>query len=390
MKTGTPAHPRYTPVRALLAALLVATSLLVPAVAAAGKVIVVPDVGALYRHVNDATNAGALLVLTSPTPYRLSRQSLNGGRLELQKDMSLLGLGATTIIDASQLLPDDYTVSGNFKSGAVRLGRGSNSLTNLTVRNAANGPSAITTDLVDAPSGRIQITGVVASNSQRGLDIRNINVASRMLDVSIANSYFVDNAQGPGLGLRIANISAPNSTIRVSMAASHANGNVVGCLAANLNTSNSTIAITSSADTFDGNGNGCAFIAGLRQAGGEVRGNSITVDAYASRFSDNTDDPPATFPERGGIIAVGGQNVDAISPASNNSLRINLYAVTMGNNGGSDLKAWGAFSPAAQPAGTYNSVVVRLIGTTARSPQSTPSDPPEPAGLGTNTAAISP
>lgn len=377
---------------ARVALVLAAITLVVtPISAQARRVITIPDVAALYKQVNDVANEGALLILTSSTPYKLTNQGVTKGRIELQKDMALQGLSMATTIDASALDGPAYSTSEGvgFKTGAVRLGRGSNALTNLTITNATAGASAITTDL-PGTTARITITNVVASNSQRGLDIRNYGAPDRTLDVTVTTSHFVDNLAGPGQGIRIANIGSDRGTLRVTLSANDSYGNVAGCLVANLNSTSATISIRSSADSFDGNSNGCVFIAGLHQDlgvfPGNVNANRITVDAYASRFSDNTRALPPAFPKPGGVIAIGGQNSDASYTASNNTLAVNLYAAAMGNNQGSDITAYGAYSTTGAIAGTYNAVTVRRIGTTASYPPPVASEPPE--SVVTNVASV--
>src|SRR5262249_45241689 len=97
--------------------------------AAQSSTIFVSTVAQLYEAVNDATNAGATIVLAAGT-YTLSAGQPNGGRLDLQLDMSLVGVendaGAATI-DASTLLQSSF----NFKigrTGIIRTGRGNNTI----------------------------------------------------------------------------------------------------------------------------------------------------------------------------------------------------------------------------------------------------------------------
>lgn len=382
---------QIVPVQSFLI-VLAATGLLLPAVADARKVVQVSSVPELYKEVNDAKNVGALLLL-APITYRLDPTALNGGRLELQRDMGLQGMSgnpASTVIDASALTKASFT-SGDLATGAVRLGRGTNSLLLLTVQNATNGASAITTDLVDlSVPAHVQITSVIARNNKRGLDVRNINAdaAGRALTIDITTSVFTANTTPPGQGIRIANINAPGASIRANLSANQSYGNVAGCLSANLDTTDSDIVINSSADRFTGNGNGCVFIAGLRQGVEAVFDNSLTVTASASTFRSNTGALPAVFPMPGGIIAIGGQNVDSVNPSSDNKLAIDLLAVTMGDNHGTDITGFGAYSDGPLPAGTDNAVVLRLLATRASNNTIVDSVPNDPTD--TNTIDVFP
>jgi hypothetical protein len=360
--------------------------LVAPDVADARKVILVTSTTQLYGEVNNADNMGALLVL-SPMTYWLDPNAQNGGRLELQRDMGLQGMSAdptATIIDARNLTKDSYA-AGALTTGAVRLGRGNNSLSLLTVQNATNGASGITTDLVDTSiPAHVQITSVLARNNTRGLDVRNIGstMAGRTLTVDITTSVFMGNTLGPGQGIRIVNVRAPGAVIQANLSANRSTGNVAGCLSANLDTSGSDIVINSSADQFTGNGNGCVFIGGLRLGPAEVTGNSMTVKASASAFRDNAGPLPSALPLPGGIIAIGGQNVDAMNSASDNSLSIDLFSVKMGNNQGVDISGFGAYSPGPSPAGVGNEVVLRLFATGATC-STFDSQPREPAETNT-------
>jgi hypothetical protein len=382
-------------VASYLAPALCAAALLMPAAADARKVVVVSNGPQLYNAVNAAGNAGAL-VLLAPGIYPLDPGQQNGGRLELQQGMALQGMSAdptATVIDAQALgkAQLQVTVDGQpVTTGAVRVGLGNNSLQSLTVQNAnaTNGAAGIATDLVGDSVAYVRIASVVARNNARGLDVRNFGTAAtgRTLVVDVAASSFLDNTRTPALGIRFANVNAPNAAIQANLAANNASGNVAGCLAANVDTSDATIVLNSSADRFTGNSNGCVFIAGNRLGTGKVLDNSIRVTASASTFQHNLRQLPATFPKPGGIIAVGGQSVDSLDEASGNTLAIDLLACTMGDNQGTDITAYGAYSTGPLPAGTDNAVVLRLLATSA---EVAPFDS-DPLPAGTNSVVILP
>src|SRR3954468_4857455 len=80
----------------LLVSLVAAAAIASAVRTSTDQVTPVPNVEALYDAVNDPAKAGATLVL-APGPYVLTKLDqhgmprLNGGRLELQTDMSITG-----------------------------------------------------------------------------------------------------------------------------------------------------------------------------------------------------------------------------------------------------------------------------------------------------------
>src|SRR5688500_5511266 len=93
------------------------------------QTIQVGNVEELYTAVNDPGNAGATLVF-APGVYMLLENDANGvprpnrGRLELQEDMSLLGVEGdrgAVVIDANDLTASSYLSGvGTFRIGAIR------------------------------------------------------------------------------------------------------------------------------------------------------------------------------------------------------------------------------------------------------------------------------
>jgi hypothetical protein len=146
--------------------------------------ISVADVEELYAAVNDPANTGATLQL-SPGLYMLSAVGPggtprpNGGRLELLENMSLLGVvddRSAVVIDAAGLPTPSLQIPG--LTGAIRLGRGSNSVEWLTVRNAVNGSANIETDLIFPGTAYIRVAHIASTNSVRGIDVRNLGVGA--------------------------------------------------------------------------------------------------------------------------------------------------------------------------------------------------------------------
>ena len=93
------------------------------------QTIQVRDIEELYAAVNDPGNAGAALLL-APGVYMLSATGpsgnarANGGRLELQENMSLIGVEgdrSSVVIDAANLPASSYSTGiGTLRIGADR------------------------------------------------------------------------------------------------------------------------------------------------------------------------------------------------------------------------------------------------------------------------------
>lgn len=349
--------------------------------------IVVNNEDSLYKYVNDPSKAGYCIVIASrPTSYMLNPNQTNGGRIELQYNMSLRSQSGNpddVVIDASLLSKANLT--DGFLTGAIRVGKGFNSIDGLTVKNAKNGAAAIETDL-DSNSTLVMINNVKINGNQRGIDVRNINsaMANRQIKVEITNCVISNNTSMGGQGIRFINTnSANNSSIQAKLLNNVIEGNKVGFLAANLNASSSTIMIVSKNNMIDGNGNGCIFLTGNSDGSISSDNNSITFTAQKGSIqnSDSTLIPIALTSMTGGIIAIGGNSPNIANHSSNNNLNIKLQDVKFGNNDGPDIKAFGAWTTAVLPAGTNNIVKIILQGLSKTNNYfKDDSQPDEPAG----------
>jgi hypothetical protein len=292
------------------------------------------------------------------------------------------------VIDASNLSTIALT-SGAQTTGAVRVGRGSNTIEWLTVRNAVNGAAAIATDLFEVGAATVTIMHVTASGSPRGLDVRNVGAvaAGRVLEVVLIDNEFADNTSGASQGLRVANLLGANGArIHATLSGNYAHGNVAGCLAANVNTDNATVEIESRDDRFNDNGNGCVLLGGNATGANFARGNVVRFNAQASSFEHNLGPLGAVFPTRGGVAAYGAVGT-AANRASNNRVELDLRSVRMDDNGGPDVAAWGAITSAAQPAGTGNAVSIVLSGSSKKATVDTVASAPSELA-GTNRVTI--
>jgi len=123
----------------MLIAPFVVAAALGAAAPAPAPVIEVSDVEQLYDAVNEPANAGATIVL-APGQYVLTRikpgdgPRPNGGRLELQTDMSITGVSGhpeDVVIDSSNPgTGPAFALGGNLgNGGTIRIGRGRNNTT---------------------------------------------------------------------------------------------------------------------------------------------------------------------------------------------------------------------------------------------------------------------
>ena len=98
----------------------------------------VNDLDGLYQAVNSTANAGATIEL-QPGIYSLEDNGIrpNGGRLDLQRDMSLIGVtgNPTAIIDVTNLTLSSYSLTPDLRTGAIRTGNGYNAIEWITLRN---------------------------------------------------------------------------------------------------------------------------------------------------------------------------------------------------------------------------------------------------------------
>src|SRR5688500_11958807 len=255
-------------------------------------VVHVADIEQLYAAVNDPANAGTLILL-APGTYVLSATDAsgvvrpNGGRVELQQDMSMSGVAgdrAAVVIDAATLPASSFPTSFG-RTGVIRIGRGSNAVEWLTIAGNPLAAAGIETDLGSTAEAWVRVAHVVAGNSARGVDVRNVGaaMAGRRLHAEL-----VDNDLFRGVeGIRIANfVGAHGGQITVVMSGNRSYENVLGCILENNRSNFSTIHVRSSGDRFYDNGFGCHVGAALATSGVFV-GTTTVLDAHGSAFIDN-------------------------------------------------------------------------------------------------------
>lgn len=369
------------------------------------KKVYVSNLDELYAAVNDPGNAGSEVILAAGT-YVLNASYPNGGRLELQTDMTLRGQHGNSdavFIDQSSLPTTSLVLALGGRTGGIRMGKGTNSLEWLSLKGAdvsANPFSVINTDLfsletwINISHVKVDVNGCVI-----GINLRNRlaehsgrKIYATLEDNEVFNAV---NFNGFGVAAQIAN-GASGSLIKVTMKKNYIHGNKVGlltfCSAQNATVINSRIEITSHADRIEGNGCGIDFSGAVNQTTTTVANyNTAILKMYGSTISNNN--PPGVpqltpvngaFP--GAMTLTAGHNsvnnIGGFDRASNNIMLVECTGCTISNNGPTDIYAYAAWClPACVLAGSNNFAELYLHGVSANAiVESAASVPAEPAG----------
>jgi len=365
----------------------------------AGTVVRVADVDHLYAAINDPANAGASILL-APGTYVLSAKDASGvsrpnaGRIELQQDMSVSGLAgdrAAVTIDATALPAASFPTSFG-RTGVMRIGRGSNAVEWLTIAGNPLAAASVETDLGGTSDAWVRVAHVVAGNSARGFDVRNVGaaMAGRRLHAEIVDNDFFRGVEG----IRIANfVGAHGGDIRVVMSGNRSYENVLGCIIENNRSSSAMIHVRSSGDRFEDNGLGCDIGGGLAISAGAANSNSTIFEAHGTHFTNNTrttffNTTGPAFTEFGGVRVVGGYALPPAGTTSSNTVIVRLWGCKVAGNQNIDFLAFGAVS--GNPsliAGIDNHTTIELHGVSRRidvvGGDSSPVDP-----SGSNTLTI--
>jgi len=368
-----------------------------------GQIVNVSNIEELYAAVNNPANAGNQIVL-APGVYLLSVNGAggvarpNGGRLELQENMSLKGVvgdRSAVVIDAANLPLSSFNSAPPIPlTAAIRMGRGTNSIEWLTVRNAVNGIANITTDINSTPTTYIRVAHVASTNSQRGVDVRNFlaSAANRVIEAEIVDNDLYNNRIGVvGAGLRLVNNRvATGSIIFATLSGNRSYYNFVGLLVENNSASNASISVVSSGNRFYENGLGALVGAGLSsQLMTVANGNTTNFTAYGDSFENNNGFNNFDF---GGLVIVAGENTSIPNGVNNNTVNVELRNCRFSNNQVHDIAAFGARSMplSAGLPGTNNRARLRLFGTLVPVLETADSIPETPGGMNSATIIRSP
>lgn len=357
-------------------ALVFAAAITTSAVASAGPVVYVTDVEQLYSAVNNPLNEGAAVVmapgiypLSATDPASIARP--HGGRLELQKDMSLYGVAgdrAAVVIDGAALPSSSFTTGVSFgRTGVVRIGNGTNVIEWLTILGNPTAAAGIAAELTGTPSTTIRVAHVVSDGSSRGVDVRNAGptMIGRRIDAELVDNELIGptEVQGMSEGIRLANfVGADLGVIVARLSGNVAYGFQLGCIVANNRSNNAAVRVRSSGDRFFANARGCEIAGGLNTSTtGVANSNSTVFEAFGSEFVDNTAQIPGIEP--GGIRVVGGLSTISTNVVSDNTVSVLLTGSKVFGNQVVDFQAFGAIQTALTGiAGTNNQVTITLRG----------------------------
>jgi hypothetical protein len=339
---------------------------------ASAHTVHVSNVEELYSAVNNPTNAGATLQLSSGTyqlsandPYGVPR--LNGGRIELQPDMSLRGVfgnRSAVVINAYDLPATSFPQNGPIPgpNAAVRLGLGHNALEWLTVRDGRFAQANIDSGLqpLDAGTAFIRIAHVASSGSTRGLNVLNFGplTSGQTIEVDIIDSHFFDNDLNLSEGIRIGNFQAVGSTVNANVLGNRAWGQKQGLLVVNNRATTSTVNVLSVANWFYDNGGGTIVIGGLSSNNTRTDGNTINFEALADWFIFNIGE---TEFDHGGLVVLGTENISTSGGGgSGNIVSVTLTGARLYGNEFADLVAIGARSVPPQTAALSQNNLVTI------------------------------
>jgi hypothetical protein len=366
--------------------------------------ISVSNVEQLYTEVNKAANTGVMLAL-APGTYVLTRLDPNGnprpngGRLELQQDMSLIGVTGhpgEVVIDSSDPAGPSFPIPPFGNAGTIRIGRGRESVEWLTVKGGTNSAGGVQTDLVGSLTPSVRIAHVGSTGSVRGIDVRNLASPGRKLSVDLeANDLFANasTANQGGQGMRFVNTSSDRASIVARLRGNTSRSNDAGFLVSNQGSSQASIAIDSHDDRIADNLVGGEIFGGLTTApatvandntivftmhGGSISGSHGTVQGFTSGLNV----------VGGGFTTPLGMPGGSPNSASRNAVQVSISGTLFDGNAQLDVMAWGAKSPSAELAGTNNVVSIDLHGVSLVHSHFDSSDslPAEPAQ--TNRAVI--
>ena len=328
--------------------------------------IQVANVEELYNAVNDPVNAGRQIV-AAPGIYMLSAfdpggsPRPNGGRLEFQEDMSLVGVVGdreAVVLNAINM-PSSSLTGGTVPLAPIRLGRGRNSVEWLTLRDSKFGLGNIVNGLAFSGTPHIRIAHIASTGAAYGISFFNFGPAfsGKTLELDIVDNDLFEAAVGLRTGFRIGNFAgATGSVVNARLTGNRVWGNQFS-LIVNNGAVDSTINVESAGNRYFNNGNGLAILGGFN-----ANGNTINFRGAGDHYIDNT--AGSAF-DRGGLVIVGGENTSGPGLPNNNTVIVSLFGCRFSGNDLWDLAAIGArsFPDSLGDPGTNNHVTVNLFGT---------------------------
>jgi len=347
-----------------------------PAVSPA--LVSVANIEQLYGAVNNPANAGMVVsmaagiyMLSANEPGGAARP--NGGRIDLLTNMSLIGVvnnRSAVVIDAINLPMSSYQPGDVPNTGAIRMGRGTNVVEWLTIRNAVNGLAGIETDINSGATAFIRIAHVISTGHQRGIDVRNFGsaMAGRSIVAEIVDNDLYDNIIGMGQGVRFLNSDLSHgATITATMSVNRSHNNLWGVIVSNNSVNLATNSVTSYSDRFYENGLGAQIGGGLSTGAAAIitNGNVSNFTAIGTSFDNNNG---FNNFDLGGLLVLGGANLSMPNRTSDNTVNVILQMCRFGNNQDLDIAVFGARSDPESigTPGTNNAVNLYMRGTTPK------------------------
>lgn len=330
----------------------------------------VSNVEELYAAVNDPLNAGTRIVL-SPGVYALSHLDAagqprpNGGRLEFQENMSLVGVigdRSAAVINGINLPPSSLP-NAPIPFGAIRLGRGRNAVEWLTVRDTRGGQGNIVTSLPYAGPQYVRIAHIASTGATpNNLSIYTFGTAPT-LEVDVVDNDLFAAFGGLRQGYRIRNSSA-GGVINARLTENRVWGNQLNFII-NTASTDATINVVSIGNDYFDNGNGLSIVGGLNSSG-----NAINFQGFGDSYTNNS---AGSIFDPGGLLIVAGDKGAPVPgltpvPSNNNTVKASLIYCRFSGNELWDLAAFGARSipETLGDPGTNNHTTVNIAGTPRR------------------------
>jgi len=327
----------------------------------------VSNIDELYAAINDPQNAGRQVV-AAPGVYMLSTTDSNetprpnGGRLEFQEDMSLIGVvgDRTAVVINGINLPASVLPNAPIPFGAIRLGRGRNAVEWLTVRDTRGGQGNIVTSLAYSGTQYVRVAHVASTGAPTNLSIFSFGAAP-VLEADLVDNDLFDAVGGLRLGFRIRNSSGATGGVINARLIGNRIWNNQFSIVINTAATGATTNITSVGNDYYDNGNGLTLVGGLNSSG-----NTLNFHGFGDSYINNT---AATAFERGGLVMVAGDKGAPVPgttpiPANNNTVNATLFVSRFSGNNLWDLAAIGArsFAGSTGSPGDNNHTEVKLVG----------------------------
>ena len=326
----------------------------------------VSSVDELYAAINDPQNAGRQVV-AAPGVYMLSTTDSNGtprpngGRLEFQEDMSLVGVvgDRTAVVINGINLPPSVLPNAPIPFGAIRLGRGRNAVEWLTVRDTRGGQGNIVTSLAYSGTQYVRVAHVASTGAPTNLSIFSFGAAP-VLEADLVDNELFGAVGGLRLGLRIRNSSgATGGVINARLIGNRVWGNQFN-IVINTAASGATTNVTSVGNNYFDNGNGLTLVGELNSSG-----NTLNFQGFGDSYINNN--AGSAF-ERGGLVMVAGDKGAPVPgttpiPANNNTVNASLFFCRVSGNEQWDLAAIGArsFAGSVGSPGDNNHTTLKLV-----------------------------